>query len=130
MYTQTTQGIKVTVQPTYLDEQSIPENDCYVWAYHIRIENLSQERVQLLSRHWEITNAQGKRQVVRGIGVIGAQPILEPGESFEYTSGVPLTTASGFMVGRYTLLCANNQHLDVAIPAFSLDVPRPQRSLN
>ena len=94
MYSETTRSIRVTVEPIYLDDQSAPEDNHYVWAYHVRIENEGQQTVQLLNRYWQITDALGQVQEVRGAGVVGEQPVLEPGGSFEYTSGTPLPTPS------------------------------------
>lgn len=124
MYIKTTRGIKISVNPAYLQEQSVPGNDQYVWSYTIRIENLGGEEVQLRSRYWHITDARGKQQEVRGDGVVGEQPVLEPGGQFTYTSGVSLSTPSGIMVGSYTLENrVTGGHFDVDIPAFSLDSP-------
>jgi len=102
-YTAITKGIAVSVLPTYLEAQSSPDSSQYFWAYRVIIENQSQETVQLLSRHWMITNARGDLSEVKGPGVVGEQPVLKPGESFEYTSGVPLNTASGMMGGAYQI---------------------------
>jgi ApaG protein len=87
MYLANTRGIAVSVEPTYLETRSSPDSSQYFWAYRVIIENQGQETVQLLSRHWMITNARGELTEVKGPGVVGEQPILEPGESFEYTSG-------------------------------------------
>ena len=122
-YQKTTQSIMVTVRPIYLEEQSSPDESHFVWAYQVRIENRSRERVQLINRFWQITDAHGHVHEVRGAGVVGEQPILDPGESFEYTSGTPLGTPSGFMVGTYEMASADGKHFDVEIPAFSLDSP-------
>jgi ApaG protein len=123
-YSETTRGICVTVRSFYLEDQSQPEESHYVWAYRVRIENHGREPVQLLRRTWEITDAHGRTQHVHGAGVVGEQPLLEPGESFEYTSGTPLDTPSGFMVGAYHMIVpASGERFDVAIPAFSLDSP-------
>lgn len=130
MYAQRTGDIVVTAQPVYLEEQSSPAEHRYVWAYRIRIENLGRETVQLLTRHWRITDANGRVQEVRGEGVVGEQPVLEPGESFEYTSGCPLSTPSGFMVGSYGMVAAGGRAFEVAIPAFSLDSPHARQSVN
>jgi ApaG protein len=128
MYSETTRGIKVTVEPVYLDDQSSPTDNQFVWAYHVRIENGGTATVQLRARHWRITDATGKRQEVTGPGVVGEQPILKPGESFEYSSGTPLSSPSGFMVGSYRMETADGESFDIAIPAFSLDQPdRPGR---
>jgi ApaG protein len=123
MYSETTERIVVTVQPTFLEDQSAPEEGRYVWAYRVRIENRGGERVQLLNRHWKITDAGGRLNEVRGPGVVGEQPVLEPGQAFEYTSGCPLPTASGFMVGSYEMARPNGERFEVRIPLFSLDSP-------
>src|SRR4051812_24025425 len=123
-YVQTTRGVCVTVRSCYLEDQSQPEEAHFVWAYRVRIENRGREPIQLLRRTWEITDAHGRTQHVHGPGVAGEQPFLEPGESFEYTSGTPLDTPSGFMVGKYHMVVpASGERFDVAIPAFSLDSP-------
>ena len=96
MYRATTRGIEVQVTPRFLSERSSPENSYYFWAYTIEITNRGPTTVQLKTRHWRITDAHGKLQEVRGAGVVGETPTLEPGGSFEYTSGVPLPTPSGF----------------------------------
>jgi ApaG protein len=123
MYNKKTDGIDIIVEPMFLEDQSSPSEDHYVWAYHIRITNESAKPVQLRHRHWQITDAMGRQQEVHGEGVVGKQPVLKPGESFEYTSGTPLTTPSGIMVGRYQMESERGQLFDVAIPAFSLDSP-------
>ncbi|KAF0224086.1 MAG: ApaG [Rhodospirillaceae bacterium] len=130
MYSQTTRGIVVTVRPDYLDDQSAPAENHYVWAYHVRIENQGAQTVQLKSRHWKITDALGRRQEVQGAGVVGEQPVLGPGESFEYTSGTPLSTPSGIMVGTYQMQGPDGSVFDVSIPAFSLDSPHQPVRLN
>ncbi|HLJ64886.1 MAG TPA: Co2+/Mg2+ efflux protein ApaG [Stellaceae bacterium] len=130
MYTETTRSIKVIVQPIYLEDQSSPIDNHYVWAYHVRIENQGSEVVQLRRRHWRITDGMGRVQEVRGPGVVGEQPILGPGQSFEYTSGTPLATPSGIMVGSYEMETRSGQSFEVAIPAFSLDSPHQTVRLN
>ncbi len=122
-YAHTTRAITVSVEPFYLDDQSAPADNHYVWAYHVRIENKGTETVQLLARHWRITDSQGHVQEVRGEGVVGEQPVLRPGESFEYTSGTPLPTPSGIMVGTYQMKTTRGERFDVDVPAFSLDSP-------
>lgn len=122
-YARTTRSITVTVEPFYLDEQSSPEENHFVWAYHVRIQNHSEQTVQLLTRFWRITDSLGNVQEVRGDGVVGEQPILNPGDSFEYTSGTPLPTPSGIMVGAYQMLAQSGERFDVDVPAFSLDSP-------
>ena len=92
MYEQTTNGVKVTVKPIYLEDQSSPGDDHYVWAYHVTIQNQSADQLQLINRYWRITDAMGRVEEVRGPGVVGEQPVLGPGEAFEYTSGAPLST--------------------------------------
>jgi ApaG protein len=122
-YTQTTHAITVTVEPFFLEEQSTPEENHYVWAYHVQIENRGRNTVQLVTRHWRITDSSGNVQDVRGEGVVGEQPVLQPGESFEYTSGTPLPTPSGFMAGTYQMENETGERMDVEVPAFSLDSP-------
>lgn len=130
MYQQTTRNISITVEPLYLEDQSSPDENYYVWAYNVKIENAGSETVQLRSRYWRITDARGRIDEVRGPGVVGEQPVLGPGDSFEYTSGTPLPTPSGFMVGTYHMVAENGEEFDVAIPAFSLDCPHEARRLN
>ncbi|MBI1216040.1 MAG: Co2+/Mg2+ efflux protein ApaG [Alphaproteobacteria bacterium] len=130
MYSSTTRNVTVFVEPRYLDSESVPEKNVYVWAYHVRIENNGAETLQLRTRHWKITDAYGRVQEVRGPGVVGEQPVLKPGESFEYTSGTPLTTPSGIMAGTYAMEAPDGSLLDVAIPAFSLDSPDMPRQVN
>lgn len=123
MYETTTHDIKVSVEPVFLDDQSSPEDSHFVWAYSVKIENSSAKQVQLINRHWKITDSQGRSQEVRGTGVVGEQPILKPGEVFEYTSGTPLPTPSGFMHGAYEMETTEGDHFEIQIPAFSLDSP-------
>ncbi len=123
MYSETTRSIQVTVEPAYLDEQSEPDEDRYVWSYSIRIENRGAETVQLRHRYWHITDARGRTQEVHGAGVIGEQPVLKPGETFEYTSGTPLPTPSGIMLGSYEMETRTGEMFDVKVPPFSLDRP-------
>ena len=130
MYSETTKSIRVTVVPVFLDEHSSPEDAKYVWAYEVRIENLGDETVQLINRHWSITNSLGQTETVRGPGVVGEQPILKPGEYFEYTSGAPLNTPSGLMVGTYQMEDNDGKVFDVSIPAFSLDSPHQPVQVN
>lgn len=129
-YEKITRDIAVRVQPFYLEDQSTPEESHYVWAYRVRIENKGDETVQLRNRYWRITDARGRIQEVRGPGVVGEQPVLKPGEMFEYTSGCPLPTSSGFMVGSYQMESADGETFDIAIPAFSLDSPDQVIRLN
>jgi ApaG protein len=130
MYTATTRAITVQVRPQFLAEQSKPAAKEYFWLYTVIIENGGAETVQLLNRHWVITNANGHVEEVQGPGVIGEQPVLGPGENFEYTSGCPLTTPSGIMVGTYEMADIEGTHFDVEIPAFSLDSPYQLRLVN
>jgi len=123
MYQETTNAISVTVKPVYLEEQSSPEDYHFVWAYWVKIENQGGDTVQLRNRYWRITDSQGQVQEVRGAGVVGEQPVLKPGESFEYTSGTPLSTPSGIMLGTYQMEGNDGAKFDVTIPAFSLDSP-------
>lgn len=123
-YQATTRAIRVMVRVFYLADQSKPDQGNFVWAYQVRIENLGEQTVQLLRRTWRIIDAMGRIQTVHGEGVVGQQPVLEPGESFEYTSGTPLETPSGFMSGQYHLIVSTTgEAFDVTIPAFSLDSP-------
>jgi ApaG protein len=122
-YTATTRDIRVTVRPVYLDDQSTPNDNHFVWAYHVTIENLGRETVQLRGRHWHIVDARGEQHDVRGPGVIGEQPTLEPGDVFDYTSGTPLATPSGIMNGTYHMENERGEAFDIVIPAFSLDSP-------
>jgi ApaG protein len=125
-----TRRIHVAVKPAYLDDQSEPEDDRYVWSYTVTIENKGAEPVQLLSRCWNITDAVGRTQEVRGPGVVGAQPVIGPGEKFQYTSGCPLETASGFMVGCYQMMSASGESFEAEIPAFLLESPYEQRKIH
>ena len=130
MYDRTTRGIRIEVQPFYLEDQSTPDQGHFVWAYRVKIENIGTERVQLLNRYWKITDAVGRIKEVRGPGVVGEQPRLDPGESFEYTSGTPLSTPSGIMVGTYEMTTDGGDTFPVEIPPFSLDSPHERSSLN
>ena len=130
MYTATTHAIQVTVHPQYLPDQSDPAKAQFVWAYQARIENRGDVAVQLRSRHWKITDGLGRRQEVKGPGVVGKTPMLRPGEVFEYTSGTPLSTPSGIMGGTYQMVSETGERFDIEIPTFSLDMPAPERRLN
>lgn len=123
-YARTTRGVTVTVRSFFLADQSSPDDNRFVWGYRVRIENVGPETVRLLRRTWQITDARGRTQHVHGPGVVGEQPLLKPGEAFEYASGTPLDTPSGFMTGAYHMeVPASGENFDVAIPAFSLDSP-------
>jgi len=130
LYVANTRGIAVSVEPTYLETRSSPEISQYFWAYRVVIENQGEETVHLLSRHWMITNARGELTEVKGPGVVGKQPVLEPGEHFEYTSGAPLNTPSGMMGGAYQMETADGERFDIEIPTFSLDIPNHGAVLN
>jgi ApaG protein len=130
MYKAVTRQIHVMVTPRFLPERSSVEKSYYFWAYTIDITNQSPETVQLKTRHWRITDASGRVQDVRGAGVVGEEPVIKPGGSFEYTSGVPLPTPSGFMVGTYGMVSDAGERFDIEIPAFSLDGPEEKRTVN
>ena len=130
MYEETTRGVRVTVKPVYLDGHSQPERNHFVWAYQVRIANEGTEIVQLLTRHWKITDGLGRLQEVQGPGVVGEQPVLRPGESFEYASGTPLSTPSGIMSGSYQMKAESGETFDAAVPAFSLDSPYEAQRAN
>ena len=129
-YAATTRALEVTVRPQYLPDQSDPAKSHFMWAYHVRIENKGDVTVQLRGRHWKITDALGRQQEVRQPGVVGKTPMLRPGEMFEYTSGVPLSTSSGFMGGTYQMVSETGESFDIEIPTFSLDTPVIERRLN
>jgi ApaG protein len=130
VYERTTGGIRVAVKPSYLDDQSDPSENRYIWSYAVTIENLGSETVQLISRYWHITDARGHVQEVRGPGVVGEQPVLEPGQAFEYSSGCPLPTPSGAMVGRYQLRSASGENFEAHIPMFLLESPYERRQIH
>jgi ApaG protein len=119
----TTRGVRVQVESAYVPERSSPRDAQYFFAYRIRISNAGEETVQLVSRHWVITDGDGRVEHVRGPGVVGEQPVLEPGESFEYTSFCPLPTAIGSMHGTYQMVTAGGSAFDADIAPFSLAVP-------
>lgn len=129
-YEATTHGVTVQVTPQFLETESDTTKNKYIWAYHIKIINTAPHTVQLLNRYWRITDARGQTQEVRGAGVIGEQPVLNPDEFYEYTSGVPLGTPSGFMGGHYEMITADGIPLDITVPTFSLDSPYDARVLN
>src|ERR1700721_3060980 len=130
MYRAVTRNIEVVVTPRFVADRSSPENNYFFWAYTISITNNGAETVQLKTRHWHITDAHGRRQEVRGAGVVGEEPVLKAGEAFEYTSGVPLQTPSGFMAGTYGMVSAAGGHFDIDGPGFSLDRTAANRPLN
>lgn len=120
----------MSVEPVYLADQSEPDDSRFVWAYHVRIENGGRDTVRLRTRHWRITDAFGRVQEVHGPGVVGVEPVLAPGESFEYTSGTPLSSPSGMMEGTYEMERDTGERFHIAIPAFSLDSPHQPRQLH
>ena len=129
-YEAITRGIRIRVETKYLDEQSSPEDGHFVWAYAVEISNDGKVPVQLKTRTWRITDGLGRTEEVRGPGVVGQTPTIPPGGSFNYTSGCPLKTPQGIMVGSYQMADEAGKLFDVAIPAFSLDCPYTQRSMN
>jgi ApaG protein len=130
MYRAVTRQIEVTVEPNFMPERSSVEKQEYFWSYKIVITNAGAETVQLRTRHWIITDATGRQENVRGEGVVGEQPVLAPGERYEYTSGVPLPTASGFMTGRYQMVSESGEQFEIDVPMFSLDSCNSKRVLN
>jgi len=130
MYRAVTRSIQVTVEPSFVEDESSPGEGRYFWAYTVEIVNLGLEAVKLRSRFWRITDGRGRVEEVRGIGVVGKEPLLKPGESFEYTSGCPLSTPSGIMVGTYQMQTEKGELFSVDIPAFSLDMPDAPRVLH
>lgn len=130
MYRALTRDIEVVVEPFYLEEQSDPEDDRYVWGYRIVISNNSGVAVRLVNRYWNITDQNGQVDEVTGPGVVGEQPRLSPGDTYEYSSGCPLDTPSGLMFGHYQMETDEGEMFDVDIPAFSLDSPGLLRVLN
>lgn len=129
-YAATTRGIQVRVTPTYLPAQSDPDRSQFFWAYTVEIENRGEETVRLISRHWIITDARNRVEEVRGPGVVGEQPTLQPGDAFQYTSGCPLPTSSGDMRGAYQMLNQAGEYFDAEIPEFSLHLPGAARRVN
>ena len=130
-FTAITRAIEVTVQPFFLEDQSDPEEGRYAWAYRVRVRNQGPKTVQLIARRWKIIDGRGQVIEVQGPGVVGEQPILEPGEAFEYTSGTPLNTPSGFMQGKYQMTVVDTgESFDITIPAFSLDSPYAGRQVH
>lgn len=130
MYSAVTRDIQVTVLPEFVAERSDPDEACFFWAYTVEIANLGRDPVQLIARHWLITDSNGLREEVRGAGVVGEQPLLNPGDTFRYTSGCSLTTPSGIIQGSYRMIDENGASFDIEIPIFSLDSPFAPRTLN
>jgi ApaG protein len=129
-YEEITRNIRIAVEPNFLEEQSEPDEGRFLWAYRVTIENQSDIAVQLLSRYWRITDARGRVREVRGDGVIGEQPVIAPGRAYEYTSGAPLETPSGFMTGTYHMRASSGESFDVGIPMFALESPYEQRRMH
>ena len=129
-FEEVTDNIRVAVQSYFLNEHSKPENNEYFWAYRVKVINESNETIQLLNRHWIITDGQGVTKEVQGVGVIGEQPYLEPSQHFVYTSGTPLETPTGFMKGSYQMRRGERDLFDVAVPTFSLDSPHCEMNIN
>ena len=123
MYTQETNGVVIRVNPSFLEDESDPDENRFVWAYTVEIRNTGAEPVQLMTREWRITDSLNRTEVVRGQGVVGEQPVIEPGETFKYTSGAPLRTPSGFMRGAYGMRAPYGRAFAAEIPAFALDSP-------
>jgi ApaG protein len=119
----TTDGVTVRVAVNYLPEQSHPDAGKWFWVYHIRIENDSEQAVQLLTRHWRITDGRGTVNLVEGEGVVGEQPVIRPGHSHDYVSGCPLSTPHGSMEGHYTFRRGDGSQFEAAIPFFPLAAP-------
>jgi len=130
MYRAVTRNIEVVVTPRFMSDRSTPEKSQFFWAYTIEISNKGGETVQLKTRYWHITDGFGRVQEVRGAGVVGEEPVIAPGKSFEYTSGVPLQTPSGIMTGRYGMVTEDGEQFDIDIPAFSLDSVHASRTIN
>jgi ApaG protein len=130
MYAANTKSIRVTVRPEYSSEQSEPSDSAFFWLYTIEIANLGGKSVTLMQRHWRITDALGHLETVDGPGVVGEQPVIGPGQAFRYTSGCPLRTPTGFMVGSYDMVDEDGKTFEVEIPAFSLDSPFMRKTVN
>ena len=130
MYQTTTRNIAVSVTPRFMPDRSSAEKSYFFWSYTIEITNGGEQTVQLKTRHWKITDAFGRVQEVKGAGVVGEEPVLEPGASYEYTSGVPLPTPSGIMMGSYGMETPAGERFDIDIPPFSLDGPETKRTVN
>ena len=123
MYMQETRGVVIRVRPSFREEDSEPDENRFFWSYTVEIENRGAEAVQLLAREWRITDSRNRTEVLRGDGVVGEQPVIEPGGRFTYTSGAPLPTASGFMQGAYTMAIRSGEQFNACIPGFALDCP-------
>ena len=130
MYESITRGIRIEVDPDFLDDQSDPDEDHYVWAYTVRIANESGETVRVCSRRWRVVDARGRSETVSGDGVVGEQPVLFPGDEFVYSSGAPLAAPSGMMLGAFQMETANGESFEVDVPAFSLDSPHDRTRIH
>jgi ApaG protein len=122
-YAEETRGFVVRVSVNFMPEQSEPQKGRWFWAYHIRIENVGDMAAQLITRHWEIMDARGTAHFVDGEGVVGDQPVLKPGGSYDYVSGCPLTTPTGSMVGRFQMIGEDGSRFDISVPRFDLKEP-------
>ena len=130
MYSCVTRDIEITVLPEFMPDRSDPDVGHYFWSYTVEIANQSHTTVQVTARHWKITDGNGRSEEVKGAGIVGEQPVLQPGETFRYTSGCPLGTSSGIMAGSYRVVDESGAAFDVVIPTFSLDSPFTRRVLN
>lgn len=129
-YEMETYGVTVRVRPEFMSERSNPSEREYFWRYVVQIENGNDETIQLIHRHWIITDALGRRQDVKGEGVVGEKPFLTPGERYLYASGCPLSEPSGMMMGSFMMRREDGEEFKVTIPAFSLDSPHSRAALN
>ncbi|MDB4184108.1 Co2+/Mg2+ efflux protein ApaG [Alphaproteobacteria bacterium] len=130
MYSKTTNGVTVTVNPYFLDDQSSPNDNHYVWAYKVNIDNKGDDVLRLQQRTWIIIDGNGRVLQVQGDGVVGETPIIKPGETFEYTSGTPLKTTSGIMQGYYSMSADSGEKIKIDIPTFSLDSPYEKKKIH
>ena len=129
-YRETTNYISVSVSPEYLHQQSEPSDNHFTWAYHVHIENSGSTSIQVLARHWKVTDIKGQSHEIVGDGLVGKQPILKSGEVFRYSSGTPLSTPSGFMSGSFLLITEGGELFNALVPSFSLDSPLTNRPLH
>jgi ApaG protein len=130
MYRAVTHDIEITAEPEFLADESDAKNKRWFWAYTISITNHGRESIQLISRYWQITDGYGRLHEVRGTGVVGEQPVIKPDETYRYTSGCPLDTPQGIMVGQYQMQRPSGEMITVAIPPFSLDSQMIDRVLH
>ena len=129
-FERTTNDISVSVTPIFMDDQSDPEKHFYLWAYQVRIENHGQDSITILDRQWHVIDALGTSQDITGTGIFKERPSLNPGDSFEYTNTIPLSTTSGFMTGKYDIEKNRGTFLEIDAPPFSLDSPYEHKVLN